>query len=202
MEQLSLLTADQPIGDQTNRVDGLSLLLNFVSVAEEMRLLQLIDEMPWSEELKRRVQHYGYRYDYQKRGLSREDYLGPLPQWAEVLGERLVSRKLFEARPDQVIVNEYLPGQGIAPHVDRESCFGEVVASLSLESTVTMDFIKATERVSVPLPPRSLVALRGPARHSWRHGITARLTDRIDGSLVERRRRVSLTFRTTVTESG
>ena len=34
---------------------------------------------------------------------------------------------------EQAIVNEYEPGQGIAPHVDRD-CFGPVVATVSLGS--------------------------------------------------------------------
>ncbi len=208
MEQLSLLSAsDSPHGNPSEvaidpvivqAVPGLQVVPDFVSQSEELRLLHLIDESPWINDLKRRVQHYGYRYDYQKRDLSREDFLGPMPAWARVLGERLVEAKFFATSPDQVIVNEYLPGQGIASHIDRESCFGEVVASLSLASATVMDFICGGERVGVPLPPRSLVALRGPARHVWRHGITARLTDRIDGQVLERARRVSLTFRTTL----
>ena len=40
---------------------------------------------------------------------------------------------------EQAIVNEYEPGQGIAPHIDRD-CFGPVVATVSLGSAVNMDF--------------------------------------------------------------
>ena len=37
------------------------------------------------------------------------------------------------------VVVEYEPGQGIAPHIDRD-CFGPVVATVSLGSAVNMDF--------------------------------------------------------------
>lgn len=56
------------------------------------------------------------------------------------LAERLVADGRFAAVPDQVIANEYLPGQGISAHVDCEPCFGEVIASLSLLSACEMRF--------------------------------------------------------------
>jgi len=37
-------------------------------------------------------------------------------------------------------VNEYLPGQGIAPHVDTHDAFGPTLLSLSLVSGIVMDF--------------------------------------------------------------
>lgn len=37
-------------------------------------------------------------------------------------------------------VNEYLPGQGIAAHVDTHDAFGHTLLSLSLASGVVMDF--------------------------------------------------------------
>ena len=43
---------------------GAELLLNVISEAEERRLLQRIHEAPWSTEIGRRVQHYGFEYDY------------------------------------------------------------------------------------------------------------------------------------------
>lgn len=41
---------------------------------------------------------------------------------------------------DQLTINDYLPGQGIPPHVDTHSPFQEIFASLSLKSGVTMHF--------------------------------------------------------------
>lgn len=186
----------EPSSATIDRVEGLLYVADFVSAREEQRLLKIIDEATWSPELKRRVQHYGYRYDYLKRGLSHEDYLGPIPAWAHELAQRLVEHRIFHSPPDQVIVNEYMPGQGIAAHVDRETCFGDVVASLSLGSRTVMEFTRSGERLDVPLAPHSVVALRGAARYLWRHGIIGRRSDRINGQVLERSRRVSLTFRT------
>ena len=41
---------------------------------------------------------------------------------------------------DQLIVNEYQPGQGISPHIDNQTLFGDVVVSVSLSSNTIMTF--------------------------------------------------------------
>jgi alkylated DNA repair protein alkB family protein 8 len=45
------------------------------------------------------------------------------------------------------------------------------------------------------LPPRSLIILAGPARYEWTHAISSRTSDKVNGVVVDRLRRVSLTFR-------
>ena len=50
--------------------------------------------------------------------------------------------------------------------------------------------------INAHVPARSLWIMTGEARTKWLHGIAARLTDLIDGERRNRRRRVSITFRT------
>lgn len=163
----------------------------------EKPVLDAIDQYPWSADLKRRVQHYGYRYDYKARSIFRSDRLGPLPDWAESLASRLHLEGHFATKPDQVIVNEYEPGQGISAHIDCEPCFGPVIASLSLLSACDMVFRqKVTGDVfTLRLEPRSLLVLSGEARYAWTHEIPARKSDVVNGMKVSRARRISLTFR-------
>ena len=116
--------------------DGLTYLENYVREDEADRLVQEIDAATWRTNLKRRVQHYGYRYDYKARQARQEDYLGPLPELFQGLAKRLTAEGHFQVVPDQVIVNEYQPGQGISAHIDCQPCFGETIASLSLLSSV------------------------------------------------------------------
>ncbi len=98
---------------------------------------------------------------------------------------------------EQAIINEYLPGQGIAPHIDRD-CFGPIVATVSLGSAVNMDFCRDStgDEYVQRLVPRSLVLLYGDARFKWRHGIAKRHYDMWNGHKTKRHRRVSITFRT------
>lgn len=191
-EQLDLSLADEP------SISGLSYFEDFISIDEEYGLLENIDHQLWRSDLKRRVQHYGYIYDYKARSISREMSLGDLPKWLQRYSGLLVEQGYFSTPPDQVIINEYLPGQGISSHIDCLPCFGDTIASLSLSSAVDMDFTnpdKASHKIAMRLRPRSLIVLKGDARSKWQHGIAGRKTDNISGLRVARQRRVSLTFR-------
>jgi alkylated DNA repair dioxygenase AlkB len=143
------------------------------------------------------VQHYGYRYDYRSRSVDPSMYLGELPEWARGLDARLLGAGVTTRASDQVIVNEYEPGQGIAAHVDCEPCFDGIVASISLGTACVMTFTEIATRRTEPvlLAPRSLIVMTGAARYEWTHAIGKSMTDRVEGKLVRRGRRVSLTFR-------
>ena len=129
-------------------------------------------------------------------------YLGPLPAWAQPLAVRLVAEGQMAAAPDQLIVNEYEPGQGITPHVDCVPCFGPVVCSVTLGSQCVMELsaVEGDGVQSLLLERGSLVVLAGDARYKWRHAIPGRKSDKIAGQLLPRGRRVSLTFRTVIVE--
>lgn len=174
-------------------IPGLAYIPDFITQNEESALIAAIDAQSWLKDLKRRVQHYGYKYDYKARAVTADSYLGPLPDWLMPVIQKL------SFKPDQAIVNEYEPGQGISAHVDCVPCFDDVIASLSLGSGATMQFTKGNEKQEIYLEPRSLIILSGPARYEWQHAIPARKSDMVSGFKIERGRRVSLTFRTVLT---
>lgn len=173
-------------------IDGLHYRKDYVAPEDEVELLARIDAQHWMMDLRRRVQHFGYRYDYRRGAVGPNDYLGPMPEWLSILAERLP----FE--PDQAIVNEYMPGQGISTHVDALNSFGPMIATVSLGSQCVMQFKRAGHVRERLLERRSLLVLSGAAREHWAHAIQARKKDWIDGMTVERTRRVSVTFRTVI----
>ncbi len=181
---------------------GLSYIPDYIDVSRAEELLQIIDNQLWMHDLKRRVQHYGYRYDYKARTVTPESYLGPLPEWLLLHCDRLCADGLFPQTPDQVIINEYEPGQGISSHIDCVPCFTDTIVSLSLGATCVMDFMHSNtaEKQSHLLEPRSLLVLTDDARYIWQHGIAQRRTDKWNGSVLQRRRRVSMTFRKVILE--
>lgn len=182
-----------------NEVNGLTYVRNFISQDEHDFLLQKIDREPWLTDLKRRVQHYGYKYDYAKHEINGSMYISPLPEWSLGMAQRL-HESYSETLPDQVIVNEYEPGQGIANHTDCKTCFTDTIISLSLGSLCVMDFINNNRglKKSILLEPRSLIILTGEARYEWTHGIAKRKSDKLQGQVFKRMRRISLTFRTVI----
>lgn len=181
-------------------IPGLTLAPAYLDDAEQEGLLGVVDGLPWSAELRRRVQHYGHRYDYRRKTVDPADHLGPLPTWAADLATRLHADGHAPATLDQLIVNEYEPGQGIASHVDCVPCFDDTVLSISLGSSCVMVMTRreGEEKVPLLLEPGALLVIEGEARYDWLHGIPARKTDRHGTRVLKRGRRVSLTFRTVV----
>jgi len=120
---------------------------------------------------------------------------------------------------DQLTLNNYAPGDGIPPHVDKHSPFQEIFMALSLKSGVTMHFkkgevvkegeeSKSEAQRDIYLKPRSLILFSGEARYNWLHSIAQRKIDKVEEQsaiskesdctmtkLRSRQRRVSLTFR-------
>lgn len=170
-------------------IHGLNFVVDFISPTEEKELLRCIDKEVWSTKLSRRTQHYGYVYDYISK--TTHEKAPPIPSWCTPIIDRLIEQRILKDIPDQVIVNEYLPGQGIYPHVDSVESFQDGIVSLSLGSAVIMDLINATETKEVWLKPRSVIAFHEEARYKWKHGIGAKKKD----NGIARGRRVSLTFR-------
>lgn len=176
-------------------VPGLVYVPQFLSEAEEAELVSTIDRAEWRTELRRRVQHYGWRYDYKARQVDPSMRLGPLPAWATSLAERLVAKKLVPNVADQVIVNEYVEKQGITKHVDCVPCFADGVAMISLLESWEMIFSEERghhRKVGRVLERRSVTVLTGVARYDWTHEIPKRVSE---SNGLRRGRRLSITFR-------
>lgn len=177
------------------------LLQDFITPDDEARLVASIYKQaegtsPWHQLPKRRLQMFGGIPD--TRGTVRE----PLPRFLADLSRRLGQRGVFNARTtggfDQVLLNEYVPPQGISPHQDGP-LFKPRVAILSLLSGATMVFSRdaaATEEVGrVLLPARSLLLFEDAAYTTLYHSIATQATDDVDGQEVPRSTRLSVTMR-------
>lgn len=194
--------------DELSNIDipGLTYKSDFIDEEHEQRLIDWIDRQEWSSDLSRRVQHYGWRYNYKAREVDSSMHLGPLPKELAMLAQHLFDQRLVQEMPDQVIVNEYKAGQGISPHVDATSSFADGIAMISLLESWEMAFhapgSKGRKGGKVPrlLERRSVATLHGDARWKWKHEIVKRKTDPyVDVAGKQRRRprnrRISLTFR-------
>lgn len=178
-------------------IPGLFYIENFIAKSESAALIKEIYKKPWNTSLKRRTQHYGYSYDYKSSHLDFSAKTEPIPEFCGFLLEKLRnSHEVLENfLPDQLIINEYLPGQGIAAHIDKIADFEDIICSISLGSDTIMEFSKDSAKKEVVLLENSLVILTSDARFLWTHGIPARKSDKIAGITQKRGTRVSLTFR-------
>jgi alkylated DNA repair dioxygenase AlkB len=187
---MATLFPPDPDDEHIISIPGLAYLPEYVTAEEEAAFARLIDAMPWDTNWERRRQLYGASYGPEE-GSER-----PIPDWGLALAERMYREGISERPFDQMLVNEYEPGQGIAEHHDHKP-FDRTVVSLSLLSPVVMEFRNpaASRRTSMLLDPRSLLVLSDDARYVWQHGIARRKNDRWEGMVIPRRRRVSVTFR-------
>lgn len=151
---------------------------NFIDEEYASCLLDEINKLPWLKDLSRDTQHYGYKYDYKTRKVTK---LGELPNFLKDL-----KKKLHFNDCDQVIVNKYLPGQGIALHKDA-AVFDNRIATVSLGSAC-MFKIGGEE---IYLKPGDVVVMTKPIVH----GIDQRIFDVIDGQRIPRGTRISITLR-------
>lgn len=196
--QTDIFDTTQHITPKITDIKGLRYVRNFITKQEHDYLLQQIDTSIWLDDLKRRVQHYGYKYDYKRRNIDLSMKIGELPSWALQIANKMYEEGLINYLPDQVIVNEYQVGQGISSHIDCEPCFEDTIISLSLGSACVMDFVHKDDKdqkLHKLLEPCSLVILQEEVRYNWLHGIKPNRTDNYNGRKIARQRRVSLTFR-------
>lgn len=180
-------------------VPGLKIWEEFLTSYEQVECASMVDaaEEMWRGDLKRRVQHYGWLYDYKAKAITSDMRVGPLPDWLARIARKLYDETgLFERVPEQVIVNEYEPGQGIATHTDHPG-FGPTVCTISLLDDWEMDFSENwKDKMPALLRRGSCVLMTDEARHLWQHGIAKRRSEQTPGGKRDRKRRLSLTFRT------
>ena len=118
-----------------------------------------------------------------------------MPAILRALAERLCDAGLLSEMPDRVLINEYLPGQGIAAHVDYHPRFGDEVAMVSLLDSYPMRFARGDQVYEKWLERRSACVISGSSRYEWTHEIARRMSDPVAGGRRMRGRRLSITFR-------
>ena len=73
--------AQRPVPD----VPGLYYLPEFLTAEQQAKIISRLDSAEWNNDMRRRVQQYGWRYDYRARAITPDMYLGALPQWLQPL---------------------------------------------------------------------------------------------------------------------
>ncbi|EKD20517.1 uncharacterized protein L3040_004194 [Drepanopeziza brunnea f. sp. 'multigermtubi'] len=162
---------------------------DFISGEEEQALLTKIETAPkprWKHLSKRRLQTW-------PSDLTKNNALldSPLPNWlANPITARLLSCPISSEnqnhifsnsphkRPNHVLINEYLRGQGIMPHKDG-SAYHPVVCTVSLGASLCLDIYGSNEdgatelepRWKILQEPRSLLITTGELYTDFLHGI-------------------------------
>ncbi|CAG9331566.1 unnamed protein product [Blepharisma stoltei] len=175
-------------------VPGLIIEKDFISAEYEQLLVEELDKLPWNPLANRRVQHFGFDFIYGANSINPETPSSGFPAWINPLLTDLQLK--FGISYDQLTVNDYQPGDSIPPHIDSHSPFEEILACISILGPISMCFRNTDGReFNQFIPPRSMLAMTDEARYVWKHSIQQRRHDIVNGNLVHRKRRISLTFR-------
>jgi len=151
-------------------MDGLYLTDNYLPPEMCEEILNSIDKGTWRNDLDRRTQHYGVRYDYKSKKLMSdvEEIKGSVIENCIELLNPTFQYLSGGLNIENVIVNEYKSNQRISAHTDSNK-FGPVVMTLTLGDTTDMIFTKNHEKFTVSLKSGTVVALTGSSRYEWKH---------------------------------
>uniref|UniRef100_A0A8W7PP06 Fe2OG dioxygenase domain-containing protein n=1 Tax=Anopheles coluzzii TaxID=1518534 RepID=A0A8W7PP06_ANOCL len=197
-------------------------LPDFITKEEECAIMQAVDKTPrprWTQLSNRRLINYGGVPH--PKGMIAED----IPVWLHHYVERINQLNVYAEgiKANHVLVNEYLPGQGIMPHLDGPLFF-PTITTISCGSHTVLEYYEQTEdasgqsgsgslvrqhKTSVLLEPRSLLVVKDDMYHKYLHSIAEREEDTIDarvanlslvsnahaGDVLRRDKRISLTIR-------
>uniref|UniRef100_A0A0P4W1U2 Fe2OG dioxygenase domain-containing protein n=1 Tax=Scylla olivacea TaxID=85551 RepID=A0A0P4W1U2_SCYOL len=109
---------------------------DFITVEEEQHLIHQVYAAPkpkWKELSHRRLQNWGGLPH--PRGMVAEH----IPAWLQQHMDSIAELGAFgDKRPNHVLVNEYLAGQGIMPHVDGPM-FYPTITTISLSGHTLLD---------------------------------------------------------------
>jgi alkylated DNA repair dioxygenase AlkB len=159
-------------------LEGLTYRDELLSPADERALLDEIERLEFQEirmhgvVAKRSARHFGFDYDYERRGLVAE--AEPIPEW--LLPVRAAAADLAGVQGDELVealVQRYPEGAQIGWHRDAPM-FGTVVG-VSLLSPCRMRFRRNADgerrTFELELAPRSGYVLAGEARTQWQHHV-------------------------------
>src|ERR1700736_5345316 len=143
-------------------------------VLEAVAAMRLVEAQYKQFTARRRVLHFGGRYDFSNNELLPG---GPLPEVLMPLRERIGAAAGIEPGMfTHAMIAEYAEGVQLGWHRDVPDF--ELIAGVSLGSTARLQFrpyppkdLSRKQYVNASLDPGSLYLLRGPARWQWQHRV-------------------------------
>ena len=160
--------------------EGFSYYPAFISVAEEMQLLDAISKFQLHTfhfqgyEAKRKVASFGHDWSFETRTLSKGK---EIPGVFDPLIEKIVTQiSLKKEDIGELLITEYPVGAVINWHRDAPPF--DLIAGISLHTDCTFrlrPFEKAKQNrnsiIAIPVKRRSLYIMQGESRTKWQHSI-------------------------------
>jgi alkylated DNA repair protein alkB homolog 6 len=185
---------------------------DFITEQDEQQILrdlEKVSKIKWTLLSNRRLINFGGVPH--PRGMICET----IPDWLQQYLDRLNKLEIFaNKKANHCLLNEYLPGQGIMPHLDGP-LFYPTIATISCASHTVLEFRHPLDDNSAEsnrllckflVAPRSLLVLKEEMYEQYLHSIAEATEDTIDdsfvnvdvcsiGTVIPRSKRISLTIR-------
>ena len=87
-----------------------------------------------------------------------------------------------------------MSGHGIGKHIDTTN-YGIVIGCYTANSGCYMIFTRNEETVKIYVKPHLLYIMSGETRYNWYHQMLNVKTDIVCGNKIDRKTKISLTFR-------
>lgn len=152
-------------------IPGLWYIENYLSEIESEEFKNYIAnhvnlEPISTNQYSRRVAHYGYYYTYNHTGLKPAP---PIPDWLkDLLDPNILLLKNIHM--NQIIINEYKPGQQIAYHTDHIGLFGPVIACITVGESIPIKFKKDVVK-TLNIKSGSMYIMTNDSRYKWQHSL-------------------------------
>ncbi|CAO4369221.1 unnamed protein product [Caenorhabditis nigoni] len=175
------------------QIDGLTLIHDFLTEAEESEVLEMIDTVEWVQSQSgRRKQDYGPKVNFKHKKVKTDSFVG-MPEYADMLLNKMSEydvTKLGNYQPFEMCNLEYeeVKKSAIEMHQDDMWIWGNRLISINLinGSVMTLSNDSKESLCYVYMPHRSLICMADECRYEWKHGV---LAHHIRG------RRIALTMR-------
>ncbi|CAH0552904.1 unnamed protein product [Brassicogethes aeneus] len=164
-----------------NIPSSLYYIQNFISKEEEAHIIKNVYSVPkpkWTCLSNRRLQDYG--------GIPHEKGMIPekIPDWLQKYINKVNDLNIFDGKvPNHVLINEYLPGQGIMPHTDGP-LFYPKITTITCGSNTVLKFLENNEKrgtvAQVLLERCSLVVVEDDLYEKYLHSIEEKEFDSIE----------------------
>ena len=174
LETFYLLKTIKPqVTENFENIPGLYYIRNFLDTSEMNFLNNKIKSIkfePITTALNsRRVAHFGYYYSYDRSGLK---VAPPLPEYMRTLiTQSKLKQIILPQEFDQLIINEYKPGQRISAHTDHTKQFGPIIACISLGQSVPITFTLGSIKKTFNIESGSLYIMTKESRYKWLHSL-------------------------------
>ncbi len=191
-------------------IKGLYYGANVISEEHSRAIIKKLDYNKWTivdpynetkipvADRSRLVQQFGFYFNYKTYDVAKiaPDFPDFIEELKNILLAKCKELNLIDDKYkfNQCIVNNYFKSEGISQHTDSSN-FGPVIGCFTIGSGAKIIFKNRDQVNEIYTENCSLYIMSSDARQIYTHQMDHVTEDNVNGNVIPRRRRISITFR-------